>query len=125
MTSARPRKSRSHRPAQPRRFLLRTGPAPHTALSTKASHRMHDAIILGGSYAGISAGLQLARARRDVLILDAGQRRNRRGTASHGFLGQDGKDAGAIAAKGRAELLAYPTVTGQDAAVIDAWPVPD
>jgi thioredoxin reductase len=65
-----------------------------------------------------------ARARRDVLVLDAGQRRNRTATASHGFLGQDGKDPGAIAAKGRAELLAYPTVTWQDAAVIDARPVP-
>ena len=85
---------------------------------------MHDTIIVGGSYAGISAGLQLARARRDVLVLDAGQRRNRTATASHGFLGQDGKDPSAIAAKGRAELLAYPTVTWQDAPVIDARPVP-
>ena len=63
---------------------------------------MHHTIIVGGSYAGISAGLQLARARRDVLVLDAGQRRNRTATASHGFLGQDGKDPGAIAAQGRA-----------------------
>jgi thioredoxin reductase len=85
---------------------------------------MHDTIIVGGSYAGISAGLQLGRARRDVLVLDAGQRRNRTATASHGFLGQDGMDPGAIAAKGRSELLSYPTVTWQDAAVIDARPVP-
>jgi thioredoxin reductase len=88
------------------------------------SLRRHDAIIVGGSYAGVSAGLQLARARRDVLVVDAGQRRNRTATASHGFLGQDGQDPGAIAAKGRAELLAYPTVTWQDAAVTDARPVP-
>ena len=84
---------------------------------------MHDVIIVGGSYAGISAGLQLARARRDVLVLDVGQRRNRTATASHGFLGQDGQDPGGIAGKGRAELLAYPTVTWQDAAVTDARPV--
>jgi thioredoxin reductase len=86
--------------------------------------RMHDVIIVGGSYAGVSAGLQLARARRAVLVLDAGQQRNRTATASHGFLGQDGQDPGAIAAKGRAELLAYPTVTWQEAAVTDARPVP-
>lgn len=85
---------------------------------------MHDVIIVGGSYAGISAGLQLARARRDVLVVDAGQRRNRKATASHGFLGHDGQDPGAIAGKGRSELLAYPTVTWQDAAVTDARPVP-
>jgi thioredoxin reductase len=52
-------------------------PAADFALSMKRTHRMHDTIIVGGSYAGISAGLQLARARRDVLVLDAGQRRNR------------------------------------------------
>jgi thioredoxin reductase len=86
--------------------------------------RMHDVIIVGGSYAGVSAGLQLARARRDALVLDAGLRRNRTAAASHGFLGQDGQEPGAIAAKGKAELLAYPTVTWQDAAVTDARPVP-
>lgn len=85
---------------------------------------MHDTIIVGGSYAGISAGLQLARARRDVLVLDTGQRRNRTATASHGFLGQDGEDPGEIAVKGRAELLAYPTVAWRDAAVKDARTVP-
>lgn len=38
---------------------------------------IYDVIIVGGSYAGLSAGLQLARARRTVLVIDAGQRRNR------------------------------------------------
>lgn len=49
-----------------------------------------DVIIVGGSYAGISAGMQLARARRRVLVMDTGLRRNRFARASHGFLGQDG-----------------------------------
>jgi len=80
---------------------------------------MHDVIIIGGSYAGLAAALQLGRARRDVLILDAGQRRNRFVTASHGFLGHDGAPPGAIAAKGRAEVLAYPTVKWRDASVTD------
>ncbi len=75
---------------------------------------MHDVIIIGGSYAGLSAGLQVARARRKLLVIDAGSRRNRFASSSHGFLGQDGKDPGAIAAAGRAELLAYPTVTWID-----------
>ena len=51
----------------------------------------HDAIVIGGSYAGLSAALQLARARRRVLVIDAGVRRNRFAPASHGFLGQDGR----------------------------------
>lgn len=77
---------------------------------------MYDAIIVGGSYAGLSAGLQLARARRKVLVIDGGQRRNRFATHSHGFLGQDGRAPGDIARDARQQLLAYPTVewvTGQ------------
>jgi thioredoxin reductase len=70
-----------------------------------------DAIVVGGSYAGLSAAMQLARARRSVLVIDAGQRRNRYAQHSHGFLTQDGREASAIAAEGRAQLLAYPSVT--------------
>ena len=72
---------------------------------------MYDVIIVGGSYAGLSAGLQLARARRQVLVIDAGQRRNRFAATSHGFLGQDGQAPEVIAAEGRSQLMEYPTVT--------------
>jgi thioredoxin reductase len=75
----------------------------------------YDAIIVGGSYAGLSAGLQLARARRSVLVIDEGLRRNRFAESSHGFLGQDGRAPGAITADARAQLLAYPSVTWLDA----------
>jgi len=86
---------------------------------------MYDVIIIGGSYAGLAAALQLVRARRRVLILDAGQRRNRFAAHSHGFLGQDGQPPGAIAAKGKAEVLAYPTVTWKDALAAEAVRTPD
>ncbi|HWA74554.1 MAG TPA: NAD(P)/FAD-dependent oxidoreductase [Polyangiaceae bacterium] len=79
---------------------------------------MHDVIIIGGSYAGLAAALQLGRARRSVLVFDAGQRRNRFVGHSHGFLGHDGVPPGEIAAKGRREVLAYPTVTCRDEQVI-------
>jgi len=69
-----------------------------------------DAIVIGGSYAGLSAATQLARARRRVLVIDAGQRRNRFAHASHGFLTQDGTEAAVIAATGRGQLLTYPNV---------------
>jgi thioredoxin reductase len=68
-----------------------------------------DVVIVGGSYSGIAAALQLARARRRILVIDAGVRRNRNAAHSHGFVGQDGVDPAVIAAKGRAEVLAYPT----------------
>ncbi|UZE20707.1 NAD(P)/FAD-dependent oxidoreductase [Pseudomonas sp. B21-054] len=70
----------------------------------------YDVIIAGGSYAGMSAALQLARARRKVLVIDAGQRRNRFAATSHGFLGQDGRAPADIAEDARAQLMAYPTV---------------
>lgn len=73
-----------------------------------------DFAVIGGSFAGLSAALQLARARRDVLVIDAGQRRNRfvdeAGGHSHGFLTRDGQSPGAIAAEGRSQLLRYPNV---------------
>ncbi|HEX2147009.1 MAG TPA: NAD(P)/FAD-dependent oxidoreductase [Pseudorhizobium sp.] len=79
------------------------------------SNHIHDVIIIGGSYAGLSAALQLGRARRDVLIIDEGKRRNRFAAHSHGFLTQDGVDPASIAAKARAEVLNYPTVRWLDA----------
>lgn len=81
---------------------------------------MHDVIIVGGSYAGLSAGLQLARARRKVLVIDAGQRRNRFAATSHGFLGQDGQAPEVIAAEGRSQLIEYPSVTWVQDNVVEA-----
>ncbi len=80
----------------------------------------NDAIVIGGSYAGLSAALQLARARRRVLVIDAGVRRNRFASASHGFLGHDGRAPGDIAADGRAQLLAYPNVRWLDGTAAQA-----
>jgi thioredoxin reductase len=71
---------------------------------------LFDAIIVGGSYAGLSAALQLARARQRILVIDEGLRRNRFAKAAHGFLTQDGRDPGEIAADARDQLLRYPNV---------------
>ncbi|TGV11889.1 NAD(P)/FAD-dependent oxidoreductase [Mesorhizobium sp. M8A.F.Ca.ET.173.01.1.1] len=69
----------------------------------------YDLAVVGGSFAGLSAAIQAARARRNVLVIDAGQPRNRFATHSHGFLGQDGRTPGAILDDARRQLLAYPT----------------
>ncbi|AUX93130.1 NAD(P)/FAD-dependent oxidoreductase [Mixta gaviniae] len=81
---------------------------------------IYDVIIVGGSYAGISAGLQLARARRKLLIMDAGQRRNRFADHSHGFLGRDGYHPAIVASEAKDQLLAYPTVTWISQAAVQA-----
>lgn len=70
----------------------------------------YDVAIVGGSYAGMAAGLQLAQARRKVVVIDAGKPRNRFASRSRGFLTQDGKPPNDIAAAGYAELTQYPTV---------------
>lgn len=77
-----------------------------------------DVIVIGGSYAGMAAALQLLRARRKVTVIDAGLRRNRFASHSHGFLGQDGVDPGEIAASARRQLEAYPSLTWIDGEAI-------
>lgn len=81
---------------------------------------MYDVIVIGGSFAGLSAALQLARARRKVLLLDAGLPRNRFADEAHGLLGHDGRAPTAILRDARSQLLRYPAVeirTGEASAV--------
>lgn len=85
----------------------------------------YDAIVVGGSFAGLSAAMMLARARRKVLVLDAGKPRNRYSSASHGFLGQDGRSPKDIMETGRQQLLAYPTVCFHKAEATEAVPTED
>lgn len=76
----------------------------------------YDAIVIGGSFSGLSAALQLARARCRIAVIDSGLRRNRFASTSHGFLGQDGRPPGDIVADAKVQLLAYPNVVWMDAA---------
>jgi thioredoxin reductase len=69
----------------------------------------YDVIVGGGAFAGLSAAMQPARARRKVLVIDAGEPRNRFAEHSHGFLGQDGRTPSAILEEARRQLLAYPS----------------
>lgn len=73
-------------------------------------HGHHEVIVIGGSFAGLSAAMQLARARRRVLVIDAGRPRNRFAAHAHGFFGQDGKPPAQIVDEAAAQLAAYPTV---------------
>ncbi|MBK3405749.1 NAD(P)/FAD-dependent oxidoreductase [Methylorubrum populi] len=70
-----------------------------------------DAIIVGGSFAGLSAALYIARARRRVCVIDAGAPRNRFAAASHGFFAQDGENPLAMIAAARAQLAGYPNAS--------------
>lgn len=71
---------------------------------------MDDVIIIGGSFAGLAAALQLGRARRKVTVLDTGLQRNRFASRSHGVLGHDHKRPSDILAEARQQLARYPTI---------------
>lgn len=71
---------------------------------------MNDVIIIGGSFAGLAAALQLGRARRTVTVLDTGLPRNRFAGHSHGLLGHDHKPPLDILAEARQQLARYPTI---------------
>ncbi|MGP9802927.1 NAD(P)/FAD-dependent oxidoreductase [Rheinheimera sp. NSM] len=69
-----------------------------------------DAIVVGGSFAGLSAAMQLARGQRQVLLIDAGEPRNRFAAQSHGFFAADGAEPGELRGRAWQQLMAYPTV---------------
>jgi len=71
---------------------------------------MDDVIIIGGSFAGLAAALQLGRARRKVTVLDTGLPRNRFAGHSHGLLGHDHKPPLDILAEAREQLARYPAI---------------
>ncbi len=80
----------------------------------------HDVLVIGGSFSGLAAAMQLARARRRVCVLDTGAPRNRFAAASHGFPGQDGRPPQDIRAALRHELAVYPTLSLRDGAAVSA-----
>jgi len=80
----------------------------------------HEAIVVGGSFAGVTAALYLARARRRVLLIDAGMPRNRFAKHAHGVFGHDGRPPKEIIADGWRQLRAYPEATLVEAEVIEA-----
>ncbi|MEO6668529.1 MAG: NAD(P)/FAD-dependent oxidoreductase [Ferruginibacter sp.] len=69
-----------------------------------------DVVIIGGSYAGLSAAITLGRALRKVLILDKGDTYNANDIYSYNFITQDGNIASAIIAKAKEQVLRYKTV---------------
>ncbi|WP_157069128.1 NAD(P)/FAD-dependent oxidoreductase [Sandaracinus amylolyticus] len=67
----------------------------------------YDAIIVGGGPAGLSAALQLGRARKRVLLCDVTPARNARAEHVHGLMTRDGTPPAELRAIGRAQLAQY------------------
>ncbi|MCB0959333.1 MAG: NAD(P)/FAD-dependent oxidoreductase [Acidimicrobiales bacterium] len=69
--------------------------------------KKYDVVIVGGGAAGLSAALVLGRARRRVLVIDAGSPRNAPATHMQGFLSRDGMAPSELLAVGRDEIAGY------------------
>lgn len=79
-------------------------------LNKMADSKHFDVIIVGGSYAGLSAAMALGRSLRQVLIIDSGLPCNRQTPHSHNFITQDGKTPGEISALAKQQVEKYTTV---------------
>lgn len=74
------------------------------------SNAMHDVIIIGGSYSGLSAALALGRSHRNVLIIDANEPCNARVPHAHNLLTHDGVAPNILREQAIADVVKYPTV---------------
>ncbi|MBC7936295.1 MAG: NAD(P)/FAD-dependent oxidoreductase [Rhizobacter sp.] len=69
-----------------------------------------EVIIIGGSYAGLSAAMALGRSLRKVLIIDSGNPCNKQTPHAHNFITHDGETPAAIILKAKTQLAQYNTV---------------
>jgi thioredoxin reductase len=72
-----------------------------------SEHSRIDVVVVGGGLAGLAGALGLARARRSVLVVDAGQPRNAPAAHAHGYLTRDGMPPLELLSIGRAEVMGY------------------
>lgn len=67
----------------------------------------YDTIIIGGSFAGLSAALGLGRCRRKVLMINEGLPRNRTSPQANNLFSRDGQNPAEIRKEAKAQLEQY------------------
>jgi len=83
---------------------------------TPDEHHDHDVLVVGGGPAGLAAATALARSRRTVVVVDAGEPRNAPAAGAHNVLGQEGVAPQELLARGRAEATSYGAQVRSDRA---------
>ncbi|MGV2918395.1 NAD(P)/FAD-dependent oxidoreductase [Streptomyces alfalfae] len=89
----------------------------HTGTHADARARVYDAVVVGGGAAGLNAALTLARARRTVLLIDAGRQRNAPAHSMHNYLGHEGIAPTDFLAIARREAADFGTHTAEASVV--------
>ncbi|MBF6468495.1 NAD(P)/FAD-dependent oxidoreductase [Nocardia beijingensis] len=77
------------------------------AIDGSVTEMLWDTIIVGGGAAGLSAGVELARAQFATSVVDGGAPRNGPADHMHGYLTRDGMAPGEFVATGHAEPARY------------------
>lgn len=84
---------------------------------------LYDVIIIGGSYAGLSAAMSLGRSLRKVLVIDSGNPCNKQTPFAHNFLLNDGVAPLELHNASKLQLTEYKTVEFINELAIDAIPL--
>jgi len=84
--------------------------------------QLYDVIIIGGSFAGLSAAMSLGRSRRTVLVIDSGNPCNKYAPEAHNFITSEGRPPFDILADAKAQVLNYPTVSFLEGLAEDVIP---
>ncbi|TWR26669.1 NAD(P)/FAD-dependent oxidoreductase [Mucilaginibacter achroorhodeus] len=83
---------------------------------------MVDVIIIGGSFAGLSAAMGLGRSLKNVMVIDNNDPCNKKVAHSHNFIAHDGASPAQIALSARQQVLKYPSVSILNDTVLEARP---
>ena len=78
-----------------------------------------EVVVVGGGPAGLSAALVLGRARRQTVIVDAGQPRHSHAAAMHNVFTRDGASSADLLAAATRDLAGFPSVTLRPGAAVD------
>jgi thioredoxin reductase len=94
-------------PLQQRRLPSGSRSAQTPGMHSDDLNPRYDVVVIGGGAAGLNGALMLARSRRSVVVIDAGEPRNAPADGVHGLLAREGMPPSELLERGRAEVRSY------------------